>query len=147
MKTLIMLFAIGLMSFSCGNQTNPESYKNLNNQIVLSGVKKEHPNKRSMEWFLNNYKEEFIEQKEDLGVFKNQDLIENQICFQTKSKNITLILFFCKNFKDAQSVGETNFSSHDNNQNFGTNGAVLFVVKGNDEREVHDVLSHFAGRE
>ncbi|MBU0489266.1 MAG: hypothetical protein KKA07_01750 [Bacteroidetes bacterium] len=142
-----MLSIIGLISCSCGNQKTSVNDKNTNNQIVLSRVNNEHPNKKSMEWFLNNYKEEFIEQKEDLGVLENQDLIQTKYCFQTKSNSVTLFLIFCNNWKDAQIVGETNFSSVENNQNFGTNGTVLFVVKGNDKHIVGDVLSHFAGKE
>jgi hypothetical protein len=147
MKLLIMLSLIGLIFYSCGNQINSVNEKNKNNQIVLSGVSDEHPNKKNIECFLNNYKEEFIEYKEGLGILENQDLIQNKYCFQTKSNSVTLILIFCNNWEDAQTVGKTNFSSVDNNQNFGTNGAVLFVVKGDDEWKVRDVLSHFAGSE
>jgi hypothetical protein len=56
-------------------------------------------------------------------------------------------LIFCSNSENALIVGNTNFSSEENNQDFGTNGAVLIVVKGDDKSNVNSLLSYFAGEE
>lgn len=145
MKAIISLVLISL--FSCSNQPNSIDENNAKTTITLTSVNNEHPNKEMMEWFLNNYEEEFIEQKEDVSTLKNQNLIQNKFCFQTKLSKISLILIFCNCGKDALTVGTSNFSSEENNQNFGTNGAVLFVVKGSDRNKVTSVLSFFAGTE
>jgi hypothetical protein len=120
---------------------------NAKTKITLHGVSNDHPNKGTMEWFLNNYKEAFIEKKEDTGVLENENLIQNKFRFQTKGSGVSLFLVFCDNGKDALTVGKTNFSSPENNQFFGTNGAVLFVAKGNDKHRVNSVLGFFAGEE
>ncbi|MFH2141704.1 MAG: hypothetical protein ABIJ97_04735 [Bacteroidota bacterium] len=147
MRALIMLVLISLFSFSCSNQPKSIDMNNAKTKIILNGVKNEHPNKEMMEWFLNNYEEEFIEQKEDIDTLENQNLIQNKFCFKTKLSGVSLFLIFCNNGKDALTVGNTNFSSDENNQNFGTNGAVLFVVKGSDKYKVNSVLNFFAGEE
>jgi hypothetical protein len=147
MKAFIMLILISLFSFSCTNQP-PAIYKeNSKINYKLNGVKIDHPNKEMMEWLLNNYEEEFIEQKENMGVLENQNLIKNIFSFQTKLSGVSLFLFFCNNEKDALTVGNTNFSSDENKQEFGTNGAVLFVVKGSDKYKVNSVMNYFAGEE
>lgn len=147
MKVLLMLVFISLFFFSCSNQTKSIDKNNVKTKIVLDGLENEHPNKEMIEWFLNNYEEEFIEQKEDLGALDNQDLIQNIFCFQTKLSGVSLCLIFCNNGKDAFTVGNTSFSSVENNQKFGTNGAVVFVVKGSDKYKVNGVLEFFAGEE
>jgi hypothetical protein len=147
MKTLIILPLICLFCFSCSNQQKSFDEKRVNQKIVLSEVENDHPNKETMEWLLNNYDEEFFEQKSVVGTLENQDLIQNIFHFQTKSKDITLLLIFCNNETDAQIVGNSNFLEPENNKKFGTNGAVLFVVSGNDKYEVNNVLQFFAGEE
>lgn len=100
-----------------------------------------------MEGFLNNFEEEFIEQKAAMVDLENQNLIQNTYYFKTKSSGVSVLLFFCANGNDALTLGKANFSSNENNQQFGTNGAVLFVVKGDDQIKVNSVLSHFSGEE
>lgn len=147
MKVLIMLIIVSLFYFSCTNQPRSIDKKNAKTKIILNGVKNEHPNKDMMEWFLNNYEEEFIEQKQDIVPLANNNLIQNKYNFKTKLSEVSLILIFCNNMKDALTIGESNFTSVANNQKFGTNGSVLFVVKGNNKSKVMSVLSYFAGRE
>lgn len=147
MKAIIMFTLISLFSFPYSNQSTSVDKNHAKTKIVLHGVKDDHPNKKAMEWFLNNYEEEFIEQKRGIGILENENLIQNKFHFQTKLSGISLFLLFCNNGKDAITVGNSNFSSHESNQNFGTNGAVLFVVKGSDKYKVNNVLSFFAGEE
>lgn len=147
MKAIIMFTLISLFSFPYSNQSTSVEKNNVKTKIILTGVKDDHPNKKAMEWFLNNYEEEFIEQKGGMGPLENQNLIQNKFHFQTKLSGVSLFLLFCNNGKDALTVGNSNFSSDENNQNFGTNGAVLFVVKGGDKYKVNSVLSFFAGEE
>ena len=116
-------------------------------KIRLNGLNDDHPNKEMMEWFLNNYEEAFIEKREDTGKLENENLIQNIFHFQTKRSGVSLVLIFCDNGNDALTVGKTNFSSAENNQYFGTNGAVLFVVRGSDNDKVSSVLGFFAGEE
>ncbi len=147
MKTYIIVIIISIFSFSCSNQSKSTDKNNAKTKIILNDVNNEHPNKEMMEDFLNNCEEEFIEQKEDLGTLEKQNLIQNIFYFKTKESGISLYLIFCSNSEDALIVGNTNFTSDENNQDFGTNGAVLFVVKGKDKSKVNDVLSFFAGEE
>jgi len=147
MKAFIILILISLFAFSCANQSKSIYKKESKTNIVLNEMPNEHPNKKMMEGFLNNYEEEFIELNEDLGQLENKELIQNTYSFQTKSSKVSVFLIFCKDDKDAHIVGETNFSSAENNQCFGTNGAVLFVVNGANKSKVNSVLSYFAGEE
>ncbi|MFO8021796.1 MAG: hypothetical protein R6U65_04955 [Perlabentimonas sp.] len=116
-------------------------------KIQLNDLSDKHPNKRQVEYFLNNYEEEFLECELDADSLKNQLLIQKKYCFQTKHSNILLILIFCKNQNDALAVAEANFASKNTAQKWGVNGATLFAVKGKDKFEVNSVLSHFAGEE
>ena len=147
MKTLIFVIIISLFSFSCSNQSKTRDKDNAKTKITLNDLSKEHPNKEMMESFLNNYEEEFIEQEQDFDNLKNQKLIQNIFSFKTKESGLSLCLIFCSNSENALIVGNTNFSSEENNQDFGTNGAVLFVVKGDDKSKVNSLLSYFAGEE
>jgi hypothetical protein len=147
MKALIILVLISFFSLSCSNQSKSGDKNNAKTKITLKDVSKEHPNKEKMESLLNNYEEEFIEEKVDLDSLKNRKLIQNIFCFKTKESGLSLYLIFCSNSENALIVGDTNFSSKENNQDYGTNGAVLFVVKGNDKYKVNSLLSYFAGEE
>lgn len=147
MKTLILFITISLFSFSCSNQSKTRDKDNAKTKITLDDLSKEHPNKEMMESFLNNYEEEFIEQEENFDNLKNQEIIQNIFCFKTKESGLSLCLIFCSNSENAIIVGNTNFLSKKDNQSFGTNGAVLFVVKGDDKSKVNSLLSYFAGEE
>lgn len=144
---LILLIVISILPFSCLNQPQSVDKENEKPKIVLHGLDDKHPNKEEMEWFLNNYEEEFIEQEENLGTLSNQNLIQNTFCFKTTLSDVSLVLLFCNNGEDLLTVGNTNFSSRENNQTFATNGAVVFVAKGNDKVKVNDVVSFFAGED
>jgi len=147
MKALITFVLIGLFSCSFSNQSTFVDKQDMKPKIRLNGLNDDHPNKEMMEWFLNNYEEAFIEKREDTGKLENENLIQNIFHFQTKRSGVSLVLIFCDNGNDALTVGKTNFSSAENNQYFGTNGAVLFVVKGSDNDKVTSVLGFFAGEE
>ena len=144
---ILKIILLCLICHSCGNQIKSDRNTETKKQIVLSGVDNAHPNKKGMEWFLNNYKEEFIERNESPGVLKYQELIRSKYCFRTKSNSVTIFLIFCNKWEDARIVGDSIFLPADSIQNFCINGSVLIVVKGDDKRKVNDVLSHFAGNE
>lgn len=144
---ITIIFLIGLISFSCQNQAKKPNSKEEKTKILLTGLTDEHPNKKQMQWFLNNYKEEFIEDKADLETNNIDSLIQKEFQFHTKLSDVSLVLIFCKNQQDALAIGESNFSSNNENQKYGVNGAVLFVVKGKEKTELNSVLSWFSGEE
>lgn len=139
-NSFIIFTLLSFISFSCQNQVNPQ---HSNTDKMSLQLNNEHPNKEQMEWFLNNYEEEFIANKENNDSLMSEHLIQKKYYFQTKSSNVSLTLIFCNNQQDALTIGSTNF----NNQKYGVDGAVLFVVEGNDNLEVNSVLSWFSGEE
>jgi hypothetical protein len=148
MKRSILTFIItGLFFLSCLGQENKTLKKEGATAIHLVGLSNDHPNKVSMEWFLNNYKEEFIASREVWKTMKNEDLIQKGFEFRTKHSNVKVVLIFCKNQEDAINVGDTNDFFNDSLQKYGVNGAVLFVAIGKDSYEVNDVIQLFAGEE
>ncbi len=146
-NSILIIILIGLFSFSFLAQINTTAGKGEKIKIELNGLSDEHPNKETMEWFLNNYAEEFIESNESWDVLVHQKLIQKGYEFRTKSSNISLILIFCKNQKDALLIAEANFPVVNGVKKAGVNGGVLFVVEGEDEYKVNDVLGWFAGEE
>lgn len=145
--SIIIIILISLISFSCQNQAKKSNSKEEQTKIQLTGLNDEHPNKKQMLWFLNNYKEEFIEDKVDLETMNLKNLIQNEFHFHTKLSNVSLVLIFCNKQQDALAIAESNFSSNNENQKYGVNGAVLFVVKGKEKTELNNVLSWFSGEE
>jgi len=155
MKIAILLL-IGLISFSCQNHTDISDKKDevqlidanesKKPKIQLDGID-DHPNKEPMEWFLNNYKEEFIASDVDWKTLQHEDLVQKGYNFHTKSSNMSLILIFCKHQDDALIIADANSPVVDEVQIAGVNGGVLFVAQGNDRGEAVDVLSWFAGEE
>lgn len=138
---------MGLILLSCQNQANKTNAKDEKIKLQLNGLSEEHPNKETMEWLLNNYKEEFIVSKEDWSTIENGNLIQKGYKFHAKLSNVSLILIFCKNQQDALTIGETNGFLNDTLHMCGVNGSVLFVAQGNDQYEVNSVLQWFAGEE
>jgi hypothetical protein len=146
-NSILILILLGLISFSCQNESKMPNLIDEKNNIKLNGLNDEHPNKNQMEWFLNNFQEEFLEDKKKSGTLEGENLIQKGYFFQTKLSDVSLSLFFCKNQQDALRIGESNFSVNNIHQKYGVNGAVLFVVEGKDKLKVNSVLSWFSGEE
>ncbi|PKP21832.1 MAG: hypothetical protein CVU05_05950 [Bacteroidetes bacterium HGW-Bacteroidetes-21] len=144
---IILIILIGWISFSCQNQAKTSSSKEEKIKIELNDLNDEHPNKTQMLWLVNNYEEAFIADDNNGKTLEHDDLIQKAYFFHSKMSQVSVILIFCKNQPDALTVGETNFSSNEENQKYGVNGAVLFVVKGKDTEKVNQVLSWFSGEE
>jgi hypothetical protein len=143
-KSFLYTVFVCLFLIGCANQIANNDSKPL---IHLTKLGNDHPSKKKFEQLLNGYKEEFIEDTLAVSVDTNQQLIQDKFCFHVKSTNDSVLLFFCKNAEDALLVGTTNFSKVENTQAFGTNGAVLFVVKAKDVSRKNSLLSYFAGQE
>lgn len=146
-NSILILILLGLISVSCQNESKMPNLIDEKNNIKLNGLNDEHPNKNQMEWFLNNYQEKFIEDKENLGTLEGENLIQKGYNFHSELSDVSLSLFFCKNQQDALKVGASNFSPNNSCQKYGVNGAVLFVVEGKDKLKVNSVLSWFSGEE
>lgn len=114
--------------------------------IRLYGIEG-HPNQEHMEWFLNNYTEEFVWSGEDWKTLKHENLVQIGYNFRTKESNVAVTLIFCKNQQDALTIAKANFPVIDGMQIAGVNGGVLFVVQGEDQYKVNSVLGWFAGEE
>ena len=141
-----ILFLIGLISSSCQNQANESDRKDEEVKVQLIGID-DHPNKEHMEWFLNNYEEEFITSEVDWKILEHDSLIQKEYHFHTKLSNVSLTLTFYKNQEDALTVADANFTVYDSIYPCGVNGGVLFMAQGDDQYKVNDVLSWFAGEE
>ena len=138
---------MGLFSLSSHAQTDSSTGKDGKTKIQLDGLSDTHPNKKHMEWFLNNYEEAFIESDVAWKALEHQNLIQKGYHFRTKASNISVILIFCKHQNDALIIAEANYPVVKGGQIAGVNGGVLFVVEGSDQYEVNEVLSWFAVEE
>ena len=154
MKTpIIMLFFLLFMSSSCQQDNNGAETENKNGTEVIEKTKIHlneidgHPNKEQMEWLLNNYEEEFIILEKDWKPLEHDSLVQERYHFYTKNSNVAVDLFFCSNQKDALTIADANFPAVDGAPFTGVNGAVLFVVKGDDQDKANHILSWFAGEE
>lgn len=148
MKNLILLLTlIVTTSFSLQSQVNISNTEDEGTEAPLHKLSIDHPNKNQMETFLNTYKEEFILEEEIKVVLEHENLIQKRYDFYTKESGIHLTLIFCKNQEDALKIAETNFYSTKDHQEYGVNGAVLFVVNGKDDGKINTVLSWFSGEE
>lgn len=144
--SILIPYLIVLIFFSCQNQANKHDVENEKVKVQLKGIDN-HPNKAHMEWLLNNYEEEFIASEVNLKTLEHDNLIQIGYNFHTKLSNVSLILIFCKNQQDAVTIAYANFPVVEGVQSTGVNGGVLFVVQGNDQNKVDDVLGWFAGEE
>lgn len=160
MKTpLILFFLLLFISLSCQQGNNNAESENADVEVQLSDtteVEKTtihldemdgHPNKEQMEWMLNNYEEEFVILEKDWKPLEQDSLVQERYHFYTKTSNVAVDLFFCSHQNDALTFAESNFPAVDGAPKTGVNGAVLFVVEGDDEYKVNNVLSWFAGEE
>ena len=138
-NTALFYLLFGILMVSCQAQTEQGDSE----KIQLIGLSEEHPDKIRMEHLLNNYDQEFVATEPEMNLLKSEDLIQGKYAFQTKDSAISILLIFCKDQADALAVSETDFV----NQARGVNGATLFVVTGEDENQVNEALSYFAGEE
>lgn len=138
-KTALFYLFFGILMISCQAQTEQGDSE----KIQLIGLSEKHPDKIRMEHLLNNSEEEFVATEPEKDLLKSEDLIQGKYGFQTKDSAVSILLIFCKDQADALAVSETGFT----NQARGVNGATLFVVTGEDENRVNEVLSYFAGEE
>jgi hypothetical protein len=146
-SAILIVILVGFNFLSCQNKGNRLDTENEKIKIELNGLSDNHPSKKSMEWFLNNYKEEFIATKDEWKIIEHENLIQKRFSFHTKLSTVSLILIFCKNQQDALTIARANFPVIDGFQSNGVNGSILFVVKGNNQNEVNSVLQWFAGEE
>ena len=96
-----------------------------------------HPNTRNAEAFLNSWEEPFHQQEEGNG----------QLVFLSTLSQTKVELFFFNSFAEADAYGKQHFNPETEKRRWSLNGALLFVVSGEDGDKVISLISHFAGRE
>ena len=96
-----------------------------------------HPNSRNAEAFLNSWEEPFLLQESGT----------NRYVFRSTISHTIVELLFFNSYSAANSFGIAHFSTSIENSMWGLNGALLFVVSGDNLDKVHSLVGHFAGRE
>ena len=119
--------------------------KNIKNPILLNDWIKEHPNKKQMEFFLNNYQYELIQLDVKFSHWKNYNPNDYRCMFINSENNIHITLLFTQNQKNAVEVGRSNFDK--TTAEWTVNGSVLIIVNANDKNLVNNTLSYFSGDE
>lgn len=157
MQHLLSVIAIMMLAFVVpqhfvspqhnDSQSNKNVINDLNDKSSEIILDIEHPNRESMEYFLNHYKEEFLPADVDWPKWENEDLIQYKYAFLTHQGQTSVYLIFCKTQKDAIAIGEKNFSPRTDTHYWGVNGGVLVVVSGKNKRDVNSVLGLFGGEE
>jgi hypothetical protein len=94
-----------------------------------------HPNTGNAEAFLNSWEEPFLQQDEGKFVF-----------LSTTSQTKVELLFF-NSYAEANAYGTQHYNSNTEKRMWSLNGAMLFVVSGDNGDKVISLISHFAGRE
>lgn len=147
---------MGSILMSCMNENNRDDsktkqpYANISEtkEIVLklqpSSLLDGHPNEKQIICFINNYKEAFVDESIKINALTSQNLIQKAYRFRTISTSTYLILFFCETEKDAIAVWENNDFSEYYGNNFGVLGSVLYIVDGEDEHNIGNLLSWFS---
>lgn len=130
-----------LVSLDKQNNVQPKNKE----KIILPNWVKDHPNKKQMEFFLNNYPYELIQNDVKFSHWKNYNPNDYRCLFTNKENNIKITLLFAQNQKNAIEVGRTNFDG--TLSKWIINGSVLIVITANDENIVNETLSYFSGEE
>ncbi|MBO9202116.1 MULTISPECIES: hypothetical protein [Niastella] len=96
-----------------------------------------HPNTRNAEAFLNSWEEPFIQAQDGTNTFVFISAVS-----QTK-----IALQFFNSYEEANSFGMKHYHPDSEKRRWGINGALLFVVSGDNANKISSLISHFAGRE
>ncbi|OQP68281.1 hypothetical protein [Niastella populi] len=96
-----------------------------------------HPNARNAEAFLNSWEEPFL--AEENG--------NNQLVFRSTVSQTKVELFFFDSYAAADAYGMKHYNPDTEKRRWSLNGAMLFVISGEDVYKLQSLLSHFAGRE
>lgn len=104
----------------------------------------EHPNNKQISWLVKNYYLKLIEHDISTKALSSHSKIQRAHRFQTEKLDISLMIFFCATKEDALSIWVDNDFSDYYDNNYGIIGSVLYVVDGEDEKSVNNLLSWFA---
>ena len=112
-------------------------------KILLTALPEDNPTKGHFEALLNSFYEDFEE-----VMFIDDDLESTELVYgftqlRTVESKTTVKFFFADYQNDLIDFGESNFQEG----YWGVNGGGLFVVSGEDEQVMNDVLSWFNGEE
>jgi hypothetical protein len=97
----------------------------------------DHPNSRNAEAFLNSWEEPFI--KEENGA--------NRFVYHSTVSKTQVELRFFDSWAEADAYGTKHYNPVSENRMWSLNGAMLFMVTGDDVFKVSSLIGHFAGRE
>lgn len=96
-----------------------------------------HPNARNAEAFLNSWDESFSPDSEGKDGF----------VFRSSISGTRVELLFFESYEEADEYGTQHFNPVTANHRWNLNGAMLYVVNGDDPDKVRSLAGHFAGRE
>lgn len=162
MKHLFFLGITSLFITSCQNQTstdNSESDTTVDqvsadldsvfqevpdlNEHQFSALADDNPTKEHFESLLNGYYEDFEEIPFGEVDFVSSELVYGFTQFRTIETNTHVKFFFADHQDDLIAFGQKNFEEG----YYGVNGGGLFLVSGEDDQSMNDVLSWFSGQE
>ncbi|RAW02543.1 hypothetical protein [Pseudochryseolinea flava] len=107
----------------------------------------DHPNRRRVEFFLNNVDVKLEQVLFGANELKRSDAIVQGFKFKGTDNMIAITVIFAASYDDANEIGEANAFDEKPNTKWTVNGDVLFVVESIDADRRDEMLSHFAGRE
>lgn len=147
---LFILFGLLINSCDSPQQSKPVAVPTEDDPVVAAtdfGFNPQHPNAEQFSFFLNHYTEKFLPLELKWVEWKKQALIQERFAFQTERSGTTVYLIFCATQDDCITVCSLNFEPTTEKLLWGVNGAVAFVISGDDPDIVADLAGYFAGEE
>ncbi|HEX3934134.1 MAG TPA: hypothetical protein VHW43_05610 [Puia sp.] len=96
-----------------------------------------YPDARRAEAFLSSWEETFLPDSAD----------KERYVFQSTVSGTRAELLFFDSYEEANLYGVKHYNPATEKQRWNLNGAMLYVVSGNDPEKVGSLASHFAGKE
>ena len=159
------VFLIGLLAsvlFSCNESSTTDETANdlqvnvdslIKDEVVeletessshqFTALAEDNPTKTHFESLLNTYYEEFEELPFGEVDFESSELVYGYTLFRTVETKTEVRFFFADKQSDLITFAQANFQEG----YYGVNGGGLFLVAGDDDQSLNDVLSWFAGQE
>lgn len=106
-----------------------------------------HPDRKRMEYFLNQVEEILEPVPFDFRAWKHADQIVGGFKFKGTTQQLTLTVFFTESYHKANAIAKANTLPLLPTAKWSVNGDLLYLVESTDEDTVSTILGIFAGEE
>lgn len=107
----------------------------------------DHPNRKRMEYFLNNVDEKLEQVSFNWQSWKGSVAIRGGFRFENNDQSLTITVIFTDSYAEANEIAKNNSLPVLPNKKWSVNGDLLYLVESKNSDKVSEVLSLFAGEE